>query len=227
MRGLSRLSPGASRQRHPPSQHIPAHRHLASYATFLLEGGYCEAGESGRWRVQPGMLVVHAPGESHADWFGGRPTQLIDLRILEGVPAGVYWPRDVDELIGKGWHSFEGFEPVRPESDWPDLLAADIRSDSRLSLGDWAEEYGVRRETVSRGFLRAYGVSPAAYRLGVKIKSVVGALQDRDENLADLAAEHGFSDQSHMTRAIRAATGWTPAQIRDVKSVQDRGPAAV
>ena len=220
MRGLSRLSSGALRQRHPPSQHIPAHRHLASYATLLLHGGYCEAGESGRWHVQPGMLVVHAPGESHADWFGDRPTQLLDFRAPDGVPAGVYWPRNVDELIG---HPFEGLEPVQAESDWPDLLAADIRKDATLSLGQWAEEHGLRRETVSRGFQRAYGVSPGAYRLGVKVKTVVGGLQVRGRSLADLAAEHGFSDQSHMNRAIRAATGWTPAQIREVKSVQDRG----
>ena len=116
--------------------------------------------------------------------------------------------------------------PVRGEADWPDLLAADIRTDARLSLGDWAEQHGVRRETVSRGFLRAYGVTPAAYRLGVRVKAVVGALNEGG-SLADLAAEHGFSDQPHMNRAVRAATGRTPMQLRQVKSVQDRVATAV
>jgi AraC-like DNA-binding protein len=204
---------------------------MAAYGTLLLEGGYCEAGESGRWHVQPGMLIVHAAGESHTDWFGDRPTQLIDFSIPGEIPAGVYRPRDVDPLIGSLRHEFphsiENLEPVQGEADWPDMLAADIRIDAGLSLGDWAERHGVRRETVSRGFVRAYGVSPAAYRLGVRVKAVLGALREYGGSLADLAAEHGFSDQSHMNRAIRAATGRTPTQIRNVKSVQDRDATAL
>ena len=204
---------------------------MAAYGTLLLDGGYCEAGESGRWHVQPGMLIVHAAGESHADWFGDHPTQLIDFRIPEEIPAGVYRPRDVEAIIGslrhEVPHSIENLEPIQGEADWPDMLAADIRTDAGLSLGDWAERHGVRRETLSRGFVRAYGVSPAAYRLGVRVKAVLGALREYGGSLADLAAEHGFSDQSHMNRAIRAATGRTPTQIRDVKSVQDRGATAL
>ena len=199
----------------------------------MLEGGYCEAGESGRWHVKPGMLIVHAPGESHTDWFADRPTQLIDFSIYGELPAGVYRPCDADALMSslrskEGLaHSIGSLEPIGGEADWPDLLATDIRSDARLSLGDWADRHGLRRETVSRGFLRAYGVSPAAYRLGVRVKAVVAALNGNGESFADLAAKHGFSDQSHMNRAIRAMTGRTPTEIRNIKFVQDRAAIAV
>ena len=223
-----------SRQRHPPNNHIPSHRHLAPYGTLLLEGGYCEAGETGRWHVQRGTLIVHARGEAHADWFGHLPTRLIDFSIPDEIPPGVYRPSDVDELacsIGSSEDrlrsALAGLQIVLGESDWPDLLAADIRKNTRLSLGEWAEEYGVRRGTVSRGFFRAYGVSPAAYRLGVRVKAVIEGLHAGRARLAELAAEHGFSDQPHMNRAIRAATGLTPAQLRQVKSVQDGATTAV
>jgi AraC-like DNA-binding protein len=222
-----RLNGGTmSRQRHPARWHIPAHRHLSPYATLLLEGGYCEAGESGRWNVEPGMLIVHARGESHADWFGGRTSQLVDFSVSEQVEPGVYRPDNVDNLIGRIGADdrpleLGPLEPVAGESDWPDLLAADIRRDARLSLGDWADRHGVRPETVSRGFLRAYGVSPAAYRMGVKVKAVVAALHGGGDSLAELAAEQGFADQPHMNRAVRDATGCTPTQLRQVKSVQD------
>ncbi|HET8749605.1 MAG TPA: AraC family transcriptional regulator [Sphingomicrobium sp.] len=192
----------------------------------MLEGGYCEAGESGRWNVEPGMLIVHARGESHADWFGERATQLVDFDLSEEVEPGVYRPNNVDELIGYigiGNRPLElgRLEPVTGEADWPDLLAADIRRDACLPLGEWADRHGVRPETVSRGFLRAYGVSPAAYRVGVKVKAVVAALHEGGDSLAELAAEHGFADQPHMTRAVRSATGRTPTQLRQVKSIQD------
>jgi AraC-like DNA-binding protein len=221
-----RLSDCAGRQHYGPGQRIPAHRHLTPYATLLLEGGYCEAGESGRWNVEPGMLIVHARGESHADWFGSRTSQLVDFNFSEVVEPGVYRPANVDELIGRIGADDRQLaagmlEAVAGEADWPDLLAADIRRDARLSLGDWADRHGVRPETVSRGFLRAYGVSPAAYRTGVKVKAVVAALHGGGESLAELAAEKGFADQPHMNRAVRDATGRTPMQLRQVKSVQD------
>lgn len=221
-----RLSDGAARQRHEPGQHIPAHRHLSPYATLLLEGGYCEAGESGRWNVEPGMLIVHARGESHADWFGSQATHLVDFAISEDIEPGVYRPDNVDELvgsIGSNGRPLElgPLEAVAGQADWPDLLAAEIRCDTRLSLGAWADRHGVRPETVSRGFLRAYGVSPAAYRTGVKVKAVVAALHEGGDSLAELAAEQGFADQPHMNRVVRGATGHTPTQLRKVKSVQD------
>ena len=178
------------------------------------------------------MVIVHAFGESHADWFGGRTTQLIDFSLPAGIAAGAYWPADVDRLLASVAAGAEpvadGFGellPARGECDWPDLLAEDIRKDMSLSLGAWADRHGVRRETVSRGFLRAYGVSPCAYRLGLRVKSVLNALGAEDSSLACLAADHGFFDQSHMTRAVRAATGRTPAQLRKVKSIQDRSSA--
>jgi AraC-like DNA-binding protein len=223
-----------SRQRHGPGAHIPAHRHLEPYATLVLDGGYCEAGESGRWNVEAGMLIVHARGESHADWFGSRPSRLIDFHLPADVAPGVFWAGALDAALGSidcdeaaiaG--ALSSLEPVAAEADWPDLLAADIRKDCRLSLTDWAARFGIRRETVSRGFLKAYGVSPAAYRAGVRVKSALGALHHDCGRLADVAVDHGFADQAHMSRAIRSATGRTPGQLREVKSVQDWSATAV
>jgi transcriptional regulator GlxA family with amidase domain len=85
----------------------------------------------------------------------------------------------------------------------------------------------LQAETVSRKFGQAYGVTPARYRLGVRIKGAVASLTAGEAGLAEVAAENGFADQSHMTRVLKAATGATPAQLRNVKSVQDAGAAAV
>jgi len=177
------------------------------------------------------MIVVHAAGESHADWFGDRATELVDFSLWQDVAAGVYRVPDADALARSALErtipSFESWTPVSRENDWPDLLAAALRRDTTLAIGDWSAAYGLRPETVSRGFLQAYGVSPARYRLGLRIKGAVNSLANGTGPLADIAFEHGFADQAHMTRAVRAGTGRTPGQLRAVKSVQEGEAAAL
>ena len=228
------MSRHTARQHHPAFARIESHRHLEAYATLVLAGGYCEAGESGRWRVEPGMVVVHAAGEAHADWFGLGSTELIDFDVDGTFSAGVYRCADADvlarSLIAGEWADIGGLgdlEPVTGEGDWPDLLAAELRIDPALAIGAWAREHGLRSETVSRGFRQAYGVSPARYRSGVRVKSAVQSLAWGKAPLAEVAFRHGFADQPHMTRALKAALGSTPAELRRVKSIQDGAAAAV
>jgi AraC-like DNA-binding protein len=216
----------AVRQKHHAFSRIESHRHLAGYGTLVLAGGYREAGESGRWLVEPGMVVVHAAGEAHADWFGGRLTDLIDFEVASGVAAGVYECEDADALAKAllshhtGWPE-SALAPLPGLADWPDMLAADLRRNPGLCLGDWADAHGLRAETVSRGFSQAYGVSPKRFRLGLRISGAFRSLSSGDHALADVAYANGFADQPHMTRALKAATGSTPAQLRRVKSVQE------
>jgi AraC-like DNA-binding protein len=215
------------RRRHAPLGRIPSHRHLSPYATLVLGGGYVEAGESGRWRIEHGTVVVHAAGEAHADWFGDRTTELIDFDVPEGIAAGAYRCDDADALakaVLEGDTSAilpAALVRVPGEADWPDLLAAALRGNPALAIGDWAAEHGLRRETVSRGFAQAYGVTAARYRLGVRISSAVKSLTGGDAPLAEVAFANGFADQPHMTRALRSALGRTPAELRSVKSVQE------
>jgi AraC-like DNA-binding protein len=217
----------AVRQHHSAFARIASHRHLEPYATLVLTGGYQEAGESGRWKVEAGMVVVHAAGEAHADWFADRSTRLIDFELDRPVAAGVYRCGDADMLAqrllerGRRPHdSLDALEAVSGKDDWPDRLASDLRRNAALSIGAWAGEHGLRFETVSRGFTQAYGVTPAQFRLGVRINSAVNSLTAADCSLADVAFQTGFADQPHMTRAIRAAFGVTPAELRRIKSVQ-------
>jgi AraC-like DNA-binding protein len=53
----------------------------------------------------------------------------------------------------------------------------------------------------------------------------VRALPSWGGTLAGLAAEAGFVDQAHLTRAVVSLTGWTPGQLR-AKWIQDWSPAA-
>lgn len=178
------------------------------------------------------MVVVHAAGEAHADWFGDRPTDLIDFFMPMPIAPGVYRCNDADVLarsvLERGdTPAFGAMAPATGEADWPDLLAAALRADPAISIGCWAADQGLQPETVSRGFLRAYGVTPAQYRLGVRIKGAVDSITRGGSPLAEVAFANGFADQPHMTRALKAAIGTTPAELRRVNSVQDGCAAAL
>lgn len=123
------------------------------------------------------MVVVHSAGEAHADWFGDRFTDLIDFFLPIPLAPGVYRCGDADALarsvLEDGALDLGVLEAVACDSDWPDLLAAALRGNPALAISSWAAEHGLQPETVSRGFARAYGISPARYRLGVRIKGAV------------------------------------------------------
>jgi AraC-like DNA-binding protein len=97
--------------------------------------------------------------------------------------------------------------------DWPDLLASDIRN-YQVGIADWADAKGLARETVSRGFARVWGTSPSAFRQELRARAAWIDIVTTDDDLAGIAVEHGFFDQPHMTRAIRALTGAPPAAWR-------------
>jgi AraC family transcriptional regulator len=77
-----------------------------------------------------------------------------------------------------------------------------------------ALEAGVHPVYLSRRFRRQFGTSVLGYLRAVRVREAVRELADADRPLADIAYHTGFSDQSHLTRVLRAATGLTPLEYR-------------
>ena len=76
-----------------------------------------------------------------------------------------------------------------------------------------------------RGFRQAYGTTAKRFRAELRAQRALRTLPGWTETLGDLAAELGFADQAHLTRAVVSLTGWTPGQLR-AKWIQDRSLAA-
>lgn len=78
-----------------------------------------------------------------------------------------------------------------------------------VSLAELAEDSGLSRFQLLRGFARATGLTPHAYqvqrRVGTARRLIAGGLA-----LADAAVASGFADQSHMTRLFIRAYGLSP-----------------
>ena len=48
----------------------------------------------------------------------------------------------------------------------------------------------------------------------LRARAALERLAEGEQNLARLAAELGFADQSHLCRVVRSETGATPAALR-------------
>ncbi|MBY8826419.1 helix-turn-helix domain-containing protein [Sphingomonas colocasiae] len=211
---------------------LPRHRHATGYVAVVLAGGYVEAGDRGRWLAGPGTVIVHGAHEAHCDAFQAGETIVLNLPALPTFERGAGLIDDPDRamrLAERDPAAATAFVAghLRPGArrfaDWPDLLADAMGGDPALSITDWADAMGLSPASVSRGFHRAFGVSPKRFRMEVRVRRALRAITRTDEPLAELAADLGFADQAHMTRALRSITGTTPAGLR-AKSVQSKAP---
>ncbi len=67
---------------------------------------------------------------------------------------------------------------------------------------------------LSRTFHHHIGMPISRYRNRIRISGALARLERGETDLAALAADLGFSDQSHLTRVLRHELGHTPARIR-------------
>jgi AraC-like DNA-binding protein len=78
-----------------------------------------------------------------------------------------------------------------------------------LSLKQLAEEAGLSHFYFQRLFLGSKGISPHDYVMQVRIRKARQLLA-KGCNIAHVALDTGFADQSHLTRSFKQFTGITP-----------------
>jgi AraC-like DNA-binding protein len=101
----------------------------------------------------------------------------------------------------------------------PDQLLEDLARYPSREIGVWADGNGLARETVSRGFLAAYGTAPSIVHAELRARSAWLRIIRGSDCLCRIAMETGFADQAHMTRWVHRITGAPPAAWRRNASV--------
>jgi AraC-like DNA-binding protein len=198
------------------------HHHTNAYAALVLRGGYLEAGDCGRFHATAGDVLFHAPFAGHSDWFAAKGADILNLSL--GCAGSRAFGRCADPDAVSRLAERDRFAAAEllvqttvpctaSPLDWPDMLAEAIRSDSSLSLGGWARLHGIASATVSRGFRRAYGVSPKRYRVEQRAATAARAIC-AGMTLSAAAFASGFADQPHMSRAIADLFDQSPARLR-------------
>ncbi len=223
------------RSRLIPDETIPRHIHDEAYAAVVLDGGYEEAGERGRWRVRAGDVLLHGRFSGH---WNHRPGKALVLNLpLAGAPDLPPMARIADpDLLARlaerdPVEAAEALlETLRPGeaglADAPDQLAQVLSGDEAPAVEAWARDQGVSRETAFRWFRDAYGVGPARFRVEARARRAWRSIVEGETSLADIAAEAGFADQAHMSRDVKDLTGRSPgawrAQVRLQHSFKTR-----
>ena len=203
---------------------LARHRHRQAYVAVVLAGGYEECGSRGRYRVRPGDVLVHDRFDSHLDRFDGGETHVLNLALAGSAPSYALGRiADPDALVHAARRGpAEAGACLREQlteaecepEDWPDLLARDLLANPACPLGPWADRRGLAAETISRGFGRVFALSPAAFRLEARARHAFFRIVGSHEPLTFIALETGFADAAHMSRAVRALTGFPPRHWR-------------
>ncbi|WFB06031.1 AraC family transcriptional regulator [Streptomyces sp. LX-29] len=107
----------------------------------------------------------------------------------------------------------EGGLPPRRLAEVLDFIHANLAS--RIRLADLAGVAGVSASHFTRAFKASVGESPHRYVTQLRLERARRALLTTNRPIADIALEHGFADQSHLTRMMRRHTGTTPGLLRD------------
>lgn len=100
-----------------------------------------------------------------------------------------------------------------PAAVSPALRRLDEAPQIPVTLAELADLCGCDRFALLRGFKRAVGTTPQAYRLQRRV-TLARALLAAGSRPAEAALAAGFADQSHLTRAFARQFGVTPGRFR-------------
>jgi AraC family transcriptional regulator len=108
--------------------------------------------------------------------------------------------------------------PAAPMPEWLSTAAELIRSEytGKLTLSQVAAASGVHRVTLAVGFRRYFGKSVRDYITDLRVAHARQELAKKRRNLAEIAQEAGFCDESHMGRVFRRRFRVSPGALRRI-----------
>ena len=128
-------------------------------------------------------------------------------------------------LLAFGVHIAQTYGGMRPVSrpargglaPWQERRAKEfLRASIKrgVALKEVARECGLSVGHFSHAFRRTLGVAPHKWLIEQRIVLSKEKLRDDRLSLSDVAAECGFTDQSHLTRVFRKTVGVSPGAWR-------------
>ncbi|MNE01332.1 Exoenzyme S synthesis regulatory protein ExsA [compost metagenome] len=94
------------------------------------------------------------------------------------------------------------------------LARVEKRGDDRMTVAEMADIVGLSESWFATVFRQTTGKTPLQWQLERRINAAQKLLLEGDLTVADIAAQLGFSDQAHLTKAFRHSVGDTPAAWR-------------
>lgn len=208
-------------------------------AIFIPAGSRLEAHHDGPVRVTK-VLLLHPEelGDEHIDFSMvpdvpknvTSPLISLSVRLIRKVARehdAVLWPAlmasarsalsiAVIRNVAPGATMMHDTSPYGLNFQKKKFISSYIkgRLSEPLLLNDLADAAGMSKWHFSRSFRDTFGISPMQYVLRARVIEAQRLMRSSTMSLAQVSAECGFSDQSHMSKAFRIMTGTTPRRYR-------------
>lgn len=234
----------------PPNTHAPFHVHDQVTVVVPLNGAFVENTLKKSIEGKPGVVIVETPDSPHENIYspqGGTNLRLRmspelqrfveceahgrsgHVRAYETARSMIDTMSDplMLECAGLEILGFVNNGPKWTPRGRPAVLreiVADLRANVDLGRDITAIARGAQLSPIRlvRSFRRAYGISLARYIRVLQMQRALSLLSDPAISISTVAAEAGFSDQSHLTRAFAHTYGVTPGALRRLRSPQLR-----
>lgn len=104
--------------------------------------------------------------------------------------------------------------PVDEEGELINAVVEDVETNPGLHLvADLCDRHALTERTLQRLVRRRVGLSPKWLILRRRLQEAAGRLREPHADLAGIAADLGYADQTHFTRDFRSVTGFTPGRF--------------
>ncbi|HKS25729.1 MAG TPA: AraC family transcriptional regulator [Thermoanaerobaculia bacterium] len=219
---------------------LPLHGHENAYLSFPLTGEYEERTASSARTCAAGRALFHPSGETHRDTFSRAGAMIFSIEIggpwLERMRDVGFATGDRRELppavfaharreLGRflrnerpdGVDVIAALHPlsISLPPPWLERVRQALHDSSVLPpLATLARTAGVHEVHLARTFRAVHRCTIGDYFRTIRLARAVALLRDARRPLAEVALACGFSDQSHLCREVKRATGATPAQLR-------------
>lgn len=223
---------------------VPFHVHPEVNVAVLLRGSVTDNTEKKTTHARPGVVIVARPETPHETLYheGGcvflRLMLSVELeRFFELEPEahdGNARCHEIAHSIAANVDSADpltlecaGLELIGAITNGPDWsprsrprylreIVADLRANRIRGPGisAIAKDAHVSPTRLARAFRRSYGISLARFLRVLQLQRASALLADPTIAISAVAAEAGFTDQSHMTRTFVSTYGMTPARLR-------------
>jgi AraC-like DNA-binding protein len=200
-------------------------------------------------------LTFHPAGYEHAVRFGGPcHVVAVEFRGADfPIGAGASWPSRSTvlpaTLYNHVWRAMLRIADDQPGEAVAEALADLVDGAARfiarrkpewlldvieyihgnwqniLSVNAMAADFGVSPQHLCRAFKALLGVTIGHYSLLLRLDYARGLLWGTGRSISQIAAETGFSDQSHLTRTLARHSARTPGRMRWKASVARLGIA--
>ncbi len=112
--------------------------------------------------------------------------------------------------------SYEGRKQVLQPYLQLDNAVTYIREHFRtgVTVGELADIVHLSTRQLHRRFIEAFGISPQAFIMKLRIQAACEALQHEGTLIADVARDLGFCDQSSFTQQFQKHVGLTPLKYQ-------------